>query len=173
MMPMPWRYVSSWNCIACGKCCKSYDVVLNFPEWVNIVRSYGVGTTEPGINKFHLKRQNDGSCVFLCKFFDRWFCSLQNRKPIACKLWPFKILDKSKFGSPNEALYNYGDQELFVYVDPWCKGIQWGNPTQEFTRKTLAELVEIALGMRRKQYYSTSTMSYRPAFFGTRVRKII
>jgi Fe-S-cluster containining protein len=173
MMPMPWRYVSSWNCIACGKCCKSYDVVLNFPEWVNIVRSYGVGTTEPGINKFHLKRKNDGSCVFLCKFFDRWFCSLQNRKPIACKLWPFKILDRSRFGSPNEALYNYGDQRLFVYVDPWCKGIQWGNPTQEFTRKTLAELVEIALGMRRKQYYSTSTMSYRPAFFGARVRKVI
>jgi hypothetical protein len=55
-------------------------------------------------------------------------------------------------------LYNYGDQRLFVYVDPWCKGIHWGNPTQEFMYKTTAELVEIALGMRRKQYYSTSCM---------------
>jgi hypothetical protein len=94
-------------------------------------------------------------------------------KPVACKLWPFKILDRSRFGSPNEALYNYGDRRLFVYVDPWCRGIRWGNPTQGFMGKTMTELVEIALGMREKQYYSTSKMSYRPAFFGARVRKII
>ncbi|RLI42074.1 hypothetical protein DRO69_10795 [Candidatus Bathyarchaeota archaeon] len=173
MKPIPWRYVSSWNCIACGMCCKSYEVVISFPEWINIVRSYGVGVTKPSINKFHLKRRKDGSCVFLYRFFDRWLCSLQNMKPIACKLWPFKILDKPRFGGPNEAFYNYGDRRLFIYVDPLCRGIRWGNPTQEFACKTMTELVEIALGRREKQYYSTSKISYRPAYFGVRGRKII
>jgi len=77
-------------------------------------------------------------------------------KPIACKLWPFKIHGKPKFGRPNEASYTYRGKKLFIYVDPSCIGIRWGNPTHKFTYKVMPELVEIALGMREKQYYSTS-----------------
>jgi len=173
MRPVPWRYVESWNCIACGTCCRGFDVVLSFPEWVNIVRSYGVGVTQPSISKFHLKRRTDGSCVFLCNYFDRWLCGLQYMKPTACKLWPFKFLSRPKFGRPNEASYNYKDRRLYVYVDPLCIGIRWGNPTQEFIHKTMTEFVEIALRLREKQYYSTSKIPYRPVHFRVKGRKII
>jgi len=173
MRPVPWRYVDSWNCIACGACCKGFEVVLSLPEWVNIVRSYGVGVTQPSISKFHLKRRNDGSCIFLCKYFDQWLCGLQYMKPTACKLWPFKILSRPKFGRPNEASYDYKNRRLYVYVDPSCIGIRWGNPVQDFMQKTMTEIIEIALGLRQNQYYSTSKMPYRPVYFRVRGRKIV
>jgi len=173
MIPIPWRCVESWNCIACGMCCKGYQVVLGFNEWLNIVQSYGVGVTEPNISKFYLGKKDDGTCIFLYKFFDAWLCGLQNMKPKACKLWPFKILYSPKFGRPNEAIYEYDGRNFFIYVDPSCIGIRWGKPTQELTRATITELIEIALGLRGKQYYSTSRISYRPRYFRTRGRKIV
>ena len=173
MKPVPWKYVDSWNCIACGACCKGFEVVLSIPEWINIIRSYGAGVTQPTISKFHLKRRNDGSCIFLCKYFDQWLCGLQYMKPTACKLWPFKILSRPKFGRPNEASYEYKNRRLYVYVDPSCTGIRWGNPVQDFMQKTITEIVEIALGLRQNQYYSTSRMSYHPVYFRVRGRKIV
>ncbi len=159
MPPVPWRYVRSWSCIACGICCKGFGVVLSFPEWVNVVRAYGVGATQPGLNGFYLKKRDNGSCVFLYNLFGRWVCGLQSMKPLACKIWPFKVLDTPKFGRPNEACYNYVGRKLFIYVDPVCIGTQWGEPTREFASRTLSEFVEIALGLRRKQLYSTADLN--------------
>lgn len=173
MVPVPWRYVESWKCVACGLCCKGFDVVLSFPEWTSIIRDYGVGVTEPSISKFYLRKKSDGTCVFLCKFFDRWLCGLQHMKPLACKLWPFKIHNNPKFGRPNEASYDYKDKKLFIYVDPSCIGMQWGNPSKEFLSKTMTELVEIALGLREKQFYSTSRIPYHPFYLKPRGRKLI
>lgn len=173
MISIPWRYVESWNCIACGICCKGYQVVLGFNEWVNLVRTYGVGITRPSVNKFYLGKKSDGTCLFLYKFLDAWLCGLQDMKPKACKLWPFKILARPKFGRPNEAVYKYRDRNFFVYVDPSCIGIRWGKPTPEFTYRTLTELVEIATGLREKQYFSMSRVPYRPRYFRIRGRKIV
>lgn len=168
MIPLPWRYVASWNCIACGMCCRGFRVTVGFNEWMRIVKAYGFGVTEPGINKFYLRRRSDGSCVFLYKLYDMGFCGLQHMKPKACKLWPFKVLDRPKYGRPNEAFYKYGDRKFFIYADPSCMGIRWGSPTQEFAYGTVTEVVEIALGLREKQYYSTSRMPYRSWYFKVR-----
>lgn len=173
MIYIPWRYVKSWNCVVCGMCCKGYQVVLNFNEWVNIVRSYGVEATQPGINNFYLGKKSDGTCLFLYRLFDKWLCGIQNTKPKACKLWPFKIVSRPKFGRPNEGAYKYGDKDFFVYADPSCIGITWGKPTQEFAYKTLPEFIEVALGSREKQCYSTSRIPYRLKYFKIRGRKIV
>jgi hypothetical protein len=172
-MPIPWKYVESWNCIACGICCKEYQVVLGFNEWVNLIRTYGVGVTQPGITSFYLEKKSDGTCVFLHNFFDKQLCLLQGMKPKACKIWPFKILATPKFGKSNEAVYKYRDRNFFVYVDPACIGTRWGKPTQEFMHRILPELIEIALGLREKQYYSTSRITYRPQYFKVEGRKIV
>jgi Fe-S-cluster containining protein len=173
MIPIPWRYVGSWNCVACGMCCKGYRVVLGFNEWVGIIRKYGVGVTQPGLSRFYLGKKGDGTCIFLTKLYDTWLCGLQDMKPKACKLWPFKILSRPEFGRPNEASYKYKDRNFFVYVDPACTGIWWGKPTQEFAYRTMPELIEIALGLREKQYYSTSKILYRPQYFRVKGRKIV
>jgi Fe-S-cluster containining protein len=158
MLPVPWRQVESWGCFACGYCCKGYEVVLDFPEWINIVKSYGIDYTQPGISRLYLRHKTDGSCVFLQNCYGNWLCSLQQTKPVACKLWPFKISDKPKWGRPSEAVYNHSNMKLYVYVDPACPGLRWGTPHPEFASTILPEFIDLALGQRRKQQYSTARM---------------
>jgi Fe-S-cluster containining protein len=158
MIPVPWRHVASWNCVACGMCCKGFKVVLNFPEWINIVKAYGVDFTQASINRFYLKHKSDDTCVFLYNYYGNWLCSLQHMKPRACKLWPFKVSDKPKYGRPNEARYDLANMKLYIYVDPSCIGLRWGNPTPKFLNSTLPEFVDLALGQPRKQVYSTARL---------------
>lgn len=133
-------------------------MVLDFPEWVNIVKTYGVEYTQPGISRLFLRHKTDGSCVFLQNCYGNWLCSLQQTKPAACKLWPFKISDKPKWGRPSEAVYNHSNMKLYVYVDPSCAGIRWGTPHPDFAGTILPEFIDMALGQRRKQQYSTARM---------------
>jgi hypothetical protein len=77
----------------------------------------------------------------------------------ACKLWPFKIENKPKYGYANDAVYSYGGNRLFVYVDSACSGLRYGNPTWEFSNLVLREFLEIALNLRAVQYKTTGNIS--------------
>jgi Fe-S-cluster containining protein len=172
MKPIPWRHINSWNCTACGLCCRGYDVVLKYPEWVKIIQNYGIAVTRPGIDSFFLGKNGNGSCLFLYKFFDRWLCGLQHMKPKACKLWPFKVHSQPRYGRQNQASYEYRDREFFIYADPACPGLRFGrNPSNHLLSSIIPEFVEITLGLREKQFYSTSTVPSRYSSF--RGRKII
>ncbi|MEM3577980.1 MAG: YkgJ family cysteine cluster protein [Candidatus Bathyarchaeia archaeon] len=162
MLFIPWQYISDWKCNACGLCCKAYSVVLNFQEWLKIVKNYGAGCTVSGLNKLFIKRRSDGSCIFLCELPNMRLCGLQHMKPQACKLWPFKILSRPKFGYANEAVYHYMGNKLFIYADSTCNGIRYGPPTWEFTNQTLKEFVEIGLGVRSQQYKTTANLPLAP-----------
>jgi Fe-S-cluster containining protein len=133
---------------------------LKFNEWLKLIRTYGIGVTGAGLNKFYLEKKPDGSCLFLCMSEGICLCGLQNMKPLACKLWPFKIVDKPKYGKGREAILNYKGRRLFVYVDPFCPEIRWGKPTATMTSNVIPEFIEIALGLKEKQFHSTSTMLY-------------
>lgn len=159
MLPVPWRCIESWNCNTCGLCCKGFDVVLDFPEWIDIVKTYGAEYTTPGLSRIFLRHKTDGTCAFLNNYFSSWVCTLQHMKPMACKLWPFKIMDKPNYGRHREAEYALNSMRLYVYVDPSCRGLRWGTPSTEFVSFTLPEFVDLALGQRRKQFYSTSRPS--------------
>jgi len=157
-MFIPWKNVESWRCIRCGNCCRLYSVVIDFPEWLRIVKNYGVENTASGIDKLFIKRRGDGSCAFLNNGSDRHFCDLQHMKPKACQLWPFKILDEPKFGHDDNAAYSIGGNTLFVYVDSNCNGLKYGVPTPEFAYLTVKEFVEIAAGLRTMQVRTTSSL---------------
>ncbi len=172
MLPVPWRYVNSWNCYACGLCCKGFSVVLNFVEWMNVVKTYGIGFTKPSINKFFLKNKSDGSCAFLYNHSGKGLCSLQHMKPQACKLWPFKILQRPKYGRAKEAEYNYAGRKLYIYADQSCPGLTWGSPETNFFRTTLTEFIELALGLRKNQVNSTSKMPLYPRYVKLRRLKV-
>jgi len=139
-------------------------VVLNFNEWLNIIKTYGVGATEASLNRFYLGKKADGSCLFLGKIGDRYYCALQSMKPRACKLWPFKITSKPKFGRAKEAWYDYGQKRIYIYVDPFCRGIRWGTPSARLIYKVLPEFIEIALRLREKQVYTTANLPYDPFY---------
>ena len=163
MKPIPWRFVKSWNCIVCGICCKDFDVVLGYKEWLDIIRRYGIEVTYPGVTKLYLQKKSNGCCIFLNKFQNMWLCSLQNTKPKACKLWPFKIYNNPKYGRSNKALCNFQGKKLYIYVDPLCPGIKWGIPSKDFMNGLLKEFIEIALGFHQNQYYSTAQLHQVPS----------
>jgi len=81
-------------------------------------------------------------------------------------------LHRPKYGRAREAEYNYAGIILFIYVDPSCTGLTWGNPTANFLKTTLTEFVELALGLREKQVYSTSKMLYSPQFLKLKRQKV-
>ena len=161
MIPLAWRNVKSWNCIECAKCCKDYHVVLNYNEWINIVKTFGINNTLISVNRLLLGKKKDGTCSFLTCTGNHFFCKLQHMKPLACKIWPFKILNRPKFGDSNKAIYRYEQTNFFVYVDPECKGLLWGKPIPELKYKVIPEFIEVAIGIRRKQIHSTSNFHFR------------
>lgn len=156
MQFVPWRCLADWKCIACGDCCRLYSVVINFHEWLSIVKSFGVEQTASGLDKLFIKRRGDGSCAFLNSFSGACSCGIQYMKPKACQVWPFKILAQPRFGYPNDAVYHYGRDSVFIYADPMCNGLRYGMPTWEFASHTLKEFVEIAMGLRTSQYKTTA-----------------
>jgi Fe-S-cluster containining protein len=158
MQFIPWRYIADWRCIECGDCCKNYSVVITFNEWLRIVKTYGVENTVPGLDKLYIHRRSDGWCAFLCTFSNMYRCGLQHMKPRACQLWPFRVLKEPKFGYPNEAMYSFGRDRLFVYADPMCNGLRLGTPTFDFAGSVLKEFVEIAAGLRSNQLKTTSNL---------------
>lgn len=159
MQFVPWRYIADWRCIACGDCCRLYSVVLNFHEWLKIVKTYGVEQTASSIDKLFIKRKEDGSCAFLSDFSNMSSCGIQYMKPRACQIWPFKVLQRPEYGYPNEAAYWHLGKGLFIYVDPMCNGVRYGKPTYEFANCTLREFAEIFLGLRRSQHRTTASVS--------------
>jgi Fe-S-cluster containining protein len=156
---VPWRYVANWKCIQCGDCCRLYSVVLNFHEWLGIVKYFGAEHTASGLDKLFIRRRTDGSCAFLQAGPYASYCGLQNMKPRACQIWPFKILMKPQYGLPNDAAFSLGNNKVFVYVDPACHGVRFGTPTYEFANSTLREFVEIAAGLRAHQLKTTSNIN--------------
>jgi hypothetical protein len=75
-------------------------------------------------------------------------------KPGICKIWPFKVLSEPKYGEPNKAAYNYYKMRLYIYGDNMCSGLSYGTPTWDF-RYTHKKFVELALGVRQRQYKTT------------------
>jgi len=87
-------------------------------------------------------------------------------KPKACKLWPFKVLSKPKYGYVNEAVHYYGGDRFFIYTDSNCSGLVYGEPTEKFAKYTLNEFVEIALGGRRDQSKTTANIRFPQIYSG-------
>lgn len=155
MQFVPWQNIADWRCKACGYCCKLYSVVVGFSEWLNIVKRFGVETTVAGLDRLYIKRCSDGSCSFLCSTSNNYYCALQQMKPEACKLWPFKVLSEPKYGQPNQAAFNYNGIRLYIYADKMCSGLRYGEPTWDFQYTTIKEFAELALGIRKIQYKTT------------------
>jgi hypothetical protein len=164
---IPWSHIKSWRCLGCGNiCCTSSLIPLTPKEWVRIVQKLGYEYTETGLTGFYLKRTAENRCVFQYEFMGKYLCAIQDMKPKACKLWPFKVYKYPKYGFAKEALYQYGEENLYIYVDTKCEGIIYGKPSNHLIRNILPEFVEIALDTREEQVYSTANLPVKPKISG-------
>ncbi len=138
-----WKKVKSWHCIACGECCKKFNVPLKPSEYVKISRLFNGKVfnfnVKPG--RVYIRRKNNKKCIFQYKKFARWLCRIQNIKPIACKIFPF-LISKSK---NKEALYKYKGVSYNVYLDTTCISIELGEPSINFIYKTIPKALELSL----------------------------
>jgi hypothetical protein len=131
---VPWSRVHSWHCIACGECCKHFKVPLTFWEYLKF-RKLGVVEER---RKYYLRKIN-GRCPFQIGRF----CGIQESKPLVCKLFPFTIRQRGD----DSALFYYGDDEYYVYVDVFCRNIVFGGPSFRF-KEMVREALEIYTGKR-------------------------
>ncbi|MFN3384319.1 MAG: YkgJ family cysteine cluster protein [Archaeoglobaceae archaeon] len=137
-MHVPWRFVSSWHCEACGVCCTQYKVRLRAYEYLRLKNT---GLVEEKAGRFFIKKIGKS-----CPFQFGNLCSLGNSKPIACKIYPFSILKKGD----ELASFEFEGEEFFVYVDDFCKNVKTKRdvrPSQIVARE-IREAIEILLGKR-------------------------
>lgn len=158
MDPIPWSKVEGWACIACGDCCKDFRVPISAYEVARLAGSFGYWAIEAGLNSYYLKKRLDGRCAFQVRRSGRWICGVQPLKPMACKLWPFMVYEKPRYGCRDEAEYEFNGQRFYVYVNPYCRGLAYGKPSHTFESKVLPEFIEIKLGIRERQSLSTSSI---------------
>ena len=155
-MLVPWSYVKSWSCLACGHCCKDYAIPLVEDEWLGFSSIFGSGAVEQMHGKNYLRRQANGKCIFQQISEGRWLCGIQDVKPMSCRLFPFKICFKPLYGREGESFFPYAGKRVHIYVDVDCRGIEWGKPKAELVRKVLPEFVGLRMKEASRQFYSTA-----------------
>jgi len=153
---IPWSEVHSWMCAACGRCCIGYRVPLKMDEYVRLAKQYGYDVVEYGLGKVYLKHGAGDRCIFQHPSQGRWVCALQAIKPLACKLFPFRVHSQPVYKRGDRSEYRHRGKTFHVYLDPNCPGIEVGRPGKRFLYQILPEIVEIGMGMRWKQKYTTS-----------------
>jgi hypothetical protein len=73
-------------------------------------------------------------------------------------MWPFIVTDYPRYGREDQARYKGSDWTGYVYIDPRCPRLRFGKPTQTFASEIVKEFVQIALGKRHDQNYSTGRL---------------
>jgi Fe-S-cluster containining protein len=154
---VPWSMVASWSCDACGECCKWFSVSVTMHEYARISHSYGHDAVILGVGRAFLRKRCDGRCIFQYRDSGGWLCGLQAEKPYACKMWPFIVCKKPLHGRQQAACWDAPYGRIYVYADPRCPRITFGEPTQYLISRVLPEFAEIAIGNTKNQLYTTWT----------------
>jgi hypothetical protein len=105
-----------------------------------------------------LRKRLDDRCIFMVLSRGRWLCGLQKEKPYACKMWPFRVTDRPLYGRGLRAIYENEEWAGYVYVDPRCPAVSYGDPTLHFKERVVREFVELAIGKIEQQNYSTASL---------------
>jgi Fe-S-cluster containining protein len=158
---LPWRRVRDWSCSACGDCCKLFEVPLSPYELARIMAFGGASKVRFEHGRAYLSRRWDGRCAFQERLMGLWICSLADRKPTVCKLWPFHIFDRPSYGKGGQAEYEYEGRKLYIYVNSSCPNLMLGPPTERLTSKVLPEILGMAFGEINSQRYSTGDLAAR------------
>ncbi|MGC8936297.1 MAG: YkgJ family cysteine cluster protein [Candidatus Methanomethylicaceae archaeon] len=159
---VPWSKFEDWFCTACGECCKEYKVPLRTYEMTLLSNIFGHHCMELGVGTAYLKQRFDGRCIFQIRKGGKKLCGIQPIKPLACKMWPFIVSETPLHGYKNEAAFEFKGEPFYIYVNPFCRGLIYGRPSQRLMGLVLPEFVELKLGLRRDQARSTSLLLQTP-----------
>ena len=145
---VPYKTVSSWRCLRCGRCCIEYSVPLMLNEALRLIKKYGWVIERRG-NKVVLASKPNGECIFLSRIGGLAYCTIYYERPLVCKLYPFYIrlkpLDETH---RDKALYICEDNlKLYVYIDRKCPGVDRGGYPIEIIVPKIVKVWREALGI--------------------------
>ncbi len=160
--PIPWSQIQSWSCDACGECCKWFSIPLTMYEYAKICQRYGFDVVEMREGRAWLKKRLDKRCIFMIWQNGRWLCGLQEDKPHACRMWPFRVVDRPAFGNEMRSRYENEEWHGYVYADPRCPRLIYGAPTPSFANRIVREFVHIARRKTERQSLSTASLPSPP-----------
>ncbi len=124
---VPWRDVERWECVRCGKCCKTLDVSLSFEE-EEVLKTVRPDSVVYGKIGAYVRRV-DGKCVFYAEKSGKGMCTIYSLRPKACKLYPFYVRNSG----PENARYG----SFYVFLHRECEGIGVGRPIAEILPEVL------------------------------------
>ncbi|MEM2123208.1 MAG: YkgJ family cysteine cluster protein [Candidatus Bathyarchaeia archaeon] len=156
---IPWRRIAYWKCLACGECCRYFEVPLGTSEYARITRFYSLNIVRLDVGRAYLRKTVKGRCIFQRHLSGRWLCSLGGDKPLACKIWPFAALKNPRYGRDREALYDYYGDRYYVYVHPYCRGLLYGEPSSHIMDKVIPEVLELTMKPTTPQKYTTADLA--------------
>jgi Fe-S-cluster containining protein len=125
-------------------------------EFVRVTNRFGSDKVEYGLGKAYLRVNSNKRCIFQRPVMGRWVCTLQGMKPMACKIFPFRIYKDPVYRRGDNSHITFNNQKYHLYLDPACKGIIHGKPDQRFMNKVVPEIMRIGMGTAQKQRFSTS-----------------
>ncbi len=133
-MKLPWRKVREWRCHACGRCCLAYTPKLTYYEYLKMPEQFVVEKR----GKYYIRKFGKR-----CPFQSGNLCMIQSSKPLSCRLFPFSVHRRGD----EMALFEYGGEEFYVYVDPFCPNVVPGEPSKSLTERVL-QAVMLSSGKR-------------------------
>jgi Fe-S-cluster containining protein len=111
----------SYDCNACGRCCRDKVITLAPYDVLKIARAAGVSTGE-AVRRFTLRRGSilkfgaDGACVALAGTR----CAIHDGRPLACRLYPLGVERDSA---------SHGERFVMLEPVPGSLGVYGGDGT--------------------------------------------
>lgn len=149
--------MSSWRCIACGDCCRKFIVALTSYEVASLIKAFGYEVLEVDRYGGTYLKKVDGACIF--QSYDG-LCTLQplGLKPLACKVWPFKVVEVKDLSSVWEKeFFSYRGRLYKACIHTFCRGI--GRGCFKDLLMALKEVIELREQPTKFQIYSTALIA--------------
>ncbi|WP_297435675.1 YkgJ family cysteine cluster protein [Thermococcus sp.] len=145
--PRPFREPVSFRCLYCLDCCRGRHVYLTLKDIEEIAKTghdpqdFVTFSVEGNRIRFVLSvREWDLGCIFHDPETGR--CRVHDANPIICRIYPFMV-SRKPLGVEGEKPFHYKGQELWLYYDEGCPGI---NAEGSDTTITPEEIAELGLG---------------------------
>ncbi len=142
--PRPFTEPVSFRCEFCLDCCRGRHVYLTLKDIERVAKAghdpqeFVTISVEGNKIRFVLAvREWDLGCLFHDPETGK--CMIHDVRPLICRIYPFMV-SRKPLGVDGEMPFQYKGQELWLYYDEGCPGINAEEPETTITPEEIAEL---------------------------------
>ncbi|AIU69398.1 hypothetical protein TEU_03030 [Thermococcus eurythermalis] len=142
--PRPFNELIGFRCLYCLDCCRGRHIYLTLKDIERITKAgydpqdFVTFSIEGDKVRFVLAvREWDLGCVFHDPETGK--CTIHKVRPLICRIYPFMV-SRKPLGVEGEKPFHYRGQELWLYYDGSCLGVNADEPETTITPEEIAEL---------------------------------